>query len=98
MRTFVLLAAVAAAVTFGLSGSFGAGPATGYSVSTLEAPNPQLKGRWAERAAAAGDLDGDRVPDFFVGDPMEDVNGVTDAGRVYAVSGRTRAVLYTIAP
>ena len=87
---------LAVLVAFGLGTSLGASPATPYSVQSVESPAPQLKGRWAERAAAAGDLNGDRVPDFFVAVPMEDVNGVADTGRVYAVNGRNRAVLYAI--
>jgi len=36
--------------------------------------------------AGLGDVDGDGVPDFAVGAPLEDSGG-TDAGRVYVISG-----------
>ncbi|MBA3735247.1 MAG: FG-GAP repeat protein [Actinobacteria bacterium] len=87
---------MATACALGLGGGLAASSATDYSVRPIESPDPQLKGRWAERAAAAGDLNGDRVPDFFVAVPMEDVNAVADTGRVYAVNGRTLGTLYAI--
>ena len=34
-------------------------------------------------ALAAGDLDGDDVPELIVGAPRSDVDGTTDAGAVY---------------
>ncbi len=98
LRLALVPALIGAVLTLGLPGSFGAGPSTRFQTTTVNPPDPQSKGRWAERTAAAGDLNGDRVPDLFVGDPMQDVNGVVDAGRVYALDGKTRAILYTIDP
>ena len=96
-RTIVLcMFTVAALLALALGTSLAASSSTPYSVEKVESPAPQLKGRWAERAVAAGDLNGDKTPDFFVADPMQDVNGIADTGRVYAMNGRNRAVLYTI--
>lgn len=67
-----------------------------YEVAVLEAPDPQSGGRWGERTAVAGDVDGDGVSDFFVGDPNLDAGDQENAGRVYLISGRDRSVLYRI--
>ncbi|MCA9772771.1 MAG: FG-GAP repeat protein, partial [Myxococcales bacterium] len=42
------------------------------------------------------DLDGDAVPDMLVAARFHDGPGGADAGRVYALSGATGAVLYTL--
>jgi len=70
----------------------------------IDSPDPQPNGRWAERLASAavagqsGDLDGDGVPDFFVGQPRHSLPSVPNAGRVWAMSGKTGKVLYSIDP
>jgi hypothetical protein len=46
--------------------------------------------------AAAGNLDGDGLPDYFVGDPQASLGATQLAGVVYAMDGRTHAILYTI--
>ncbi len=71
-------------------------PATPYEMTRVDSPNPQGTGRWAERLAAAGDLNDDGVNDFFVGALSETVGANNNQGRAYAVSGRTFTVLYTI--
>ncbi len=95
-RTCVLAGLVVLGLTTGIGGSFGSTVGTEYTTATSASPDPQVKGRWAERTAAAGDLNKDGTVDYFVAAPMADVNGVSDAGRVWAVNGRTRAILYTI--
>ncbi len=83
--------------------AYAATPDTAYTPNAIGAPNPQPGGRWAERTATAGDLNGDGVNDLWVGVPRETVNGAR-VGRVYAMSGATLAgnpyhppqVLYTI--
>lgn len=67
-----------------------------YDVTVLEAPDPQPGGRWGERTAAAGDINGDDVPDFFVGDPNLDTADGENVGRVYLISSKDRSVLYRI--
>ncbi|MDQ6838922.1 MAG: FG-GAP-like repeat-containing protein, partial [Actinomycetota bacterium] len=44
----------------------------------------------------AGDLNGDGVKDFWTADPFATVGGNPNQGRVYAVSGRTLQVIYTV--
>ncbi len=89
-----------AAVTFGVLGSgtssgVGANRTTYRAVKTANT-EPQPGARWGEQMSPAGDLNGDKVGDFFLGTPKLDVQGLTDVGRVYAISGRTRKVLYQI--
>lgn len=69
-----------------------------YHAVVVHAPNPEVGGRWGERTAAAGNLDGDAAPDFWVGDPQATVGGTKEAGRVYAMDGRTLKPLFTIDP
>ncbi|MCB9897460.1 MAG: FG-GAP repeat protein [Planctomycetes bacterium] len=54
---------------------------------------PAAGAQFGATTAAAGDLDHDGYPDFLVGAPGASPNGLLHAGRVYVVSGRTRAVL-----
>ncbi len=54
----------------------------GYTAVTVHSPDPQPNGRWAERSATAGDLNGDGVNDLWVGVPKAD-----GTGRVYALNG-----------
>lgn len=68
----------------------------GYTAVTVHSPEPQANGRWAERSATAGDLDGDGVNDLWVGVPK-----AGGTGSVYALSGAALPggqgdVLYTI--
>lgn len=97
----VLTAGVAASLTAPAAAAPPAGaqqPAEpGYTAVTVNSPDPQSNGRWAERTATAGDLDGDGVNDLWVGVPK-----AGGTGSVYALSGAALAsgqsdVLYTIA-
>ncbi len=97
VRQFVLVVCVAVAgMALGAPSAFGATPSTAYDLTSIDTPFPQEKGRFGERHAATDDLDGDGVNDYFVGALSENVSQFTNAGRVYAISGRTRAVIYTI--
>ena len=84
------------APALGAPSAFGAAPSTAYELTSIETPFPQPTGRFGERHAATDDIDGDGVNDYFVGALSENVGGIMNAGRVYAISGRTRAVIYDI--
>lgn len=60
------------------------------------APEPQDNGRFGERSAIAGDIDGDGVNDIFVSAFQQDVGTATKAGKVYLLSGRDRHVIYAL--
>ncbi len=98
MRSARLLTvpAVLAAMAFGAPPALAATPTTPYDLTSVDTPFPQLKGRFGERHAATGDIDGDGVNDYFIGDLSEDVGTLPNAGRVYAISGKTRAVIYSV--
>lgn len=72
-------------------------PETPYAPVRVEAPEPQDQGRWGERSAPAGDIDGDGVGDFYMSAFQHSVGTATGtatrAGRVYLISGRTRSVI-----
>ncbi len=105
-----VMAVVAASCTASSSGPGQSGSTAAvrgerpFTVSRIDAPAPQASGRWAERVAAAavagkgGDLDGDGVGDLFVGQPRYSTPATRNAGRVWAVSGKTGKVLYPIDP
>ncbi|MDQ3611612.1 MAG: VCBS repeat-containing protein [Actinomycetota bacterium] len=75
------------------AGALGATSETPYAVERVDPPDPQEGARWAERLAAANDIDGDGTNDFYVATPFLDVDGL-NTGRVYLVSGRTFEVLW----
>jgi len=94
-RFVMILCVVVTAMTLGAPNAFAASPSTPYALTSVNTPFPQPTGRFGERHAATDDIDGDGVNDYFIGDLSEDVGLLTNAGRVYAISGRTRAVIYT---
>ena len=94
-RSLLLALALCAALAFGAPAVFGATPSTPYDLVQTKAPSPQPTGRFGERHAAAEDLNGDGVNDYFIGANSQDVRGTTNAGRVFLMSGRTREVLWT---
>jgi hypothetical protein len=60
------------------------------SIATVIGTRPE--GQLGTVVRAAGDVDGDGVPDFVIGEPG---NSTADGGRCYVISGATRAVLRT---
>ncbi len=89
----LIVAVTAGGASLGMASS---ALATTYQAVRIESPNPQAQGRFGERSALAGDIDGDGVPDFWVSAFQEDVGSATKAGRVYLISGRTRKVIYSV--
>lgn len=88
---------IVAALACGASlGGASIATATSYQAVRIESPNPQDQGRFGERSAVAGDIDGDGVPDFWVSAFQENVGAAMQAGRVYLISGRTRQVIYSV--
>lgn len=79
-------------------GGLGATTNTIYGKTRVNAPDPQVEGRSGERTATVKDLDGDGVNDFFMAAPNYDDGARADTGIVYAMSGKTRKVLYRIRP
>lgn len=70
--------------------------ATGALLRSQPSPNPEEGAFFCSAAATVGDLDGDGQPDLLVGAASED-GGAGNAGRVYAFSSATGAVIHTLA-
>jgi len=96
IRSLVTAVLACATGLVATSTAMAATPETVYEPVRVEAPDPQAQGRFGERSASAGDIDGDRVGDFWMSAFQQDVGGVPLAGRVYLLSGRTRAVIYSV--
>ncbi len=112
-QAVAVVAAFAAASTGLLTGSMGASASTSstpYVPTRIDSPD-QIPKRWGERLVAAslpgplggnpvtaGDLNGDGVNDYWTADLQEAVGGVAARGRVFAMSGRTNQVIYSIDP
>jgi len=69
-----------------------------YDVFELPPPQPQTGASFGERMRTLDDVVGDGARDVLISSPRFDDGELVDAGRVYVVSGRTRAVLQTIGP
>ncbi|MDQ6805878.1 MAG: FG-GAP-like repeat-containing protein [Actinomycetota bacterium] len=75
----------------------GATSSTAYDAVAVPAPDSQTKGQFGYYGMKlAGDLNHDGVQDLWVSSASIDVGGLASAGRVYAIDGRTRQVLYHI--
>lgn len=97
IRSLVLAVLLCAAgLTVASSSALAATPDTVYALERLEAPDPEAQGRFGERSASAGDIDGDGVGDFWMSAFQQSVAGVPLAGRVFLFSGRTRSVIYSV--
>ncbi len=103
MRTrpsrLILGALVAAALMVaGPPMTHAATPDLPYEVSKVGSPRPEAGALWGERMVSVADIDGDGARDIFVSALKEDVGSVVNAGRIYLLSGRTGAVIYSIDP
>ncbi len=95
-RRVLGVSAISALLVVCAPSAFAATPDTPYDVTRVAAFDPQPTGRFGDRMASAGDLNGDGVGDFWSGDYGLDVGNLVNAGRVYAVSGKDRSRLYQI--
>lgn len=89
-------ALVAPSVSFGAPPPNRPEPPNPFRVVRVPSPDPQLDGRWGDRMATAGDLDGDGANDLWIGVYRHDLGEAQNAGRVYALSGRKQQLLYWI--
>jgi len=96
LRTLAALAAGLAMLAIGAAAAPAATPATPYDTIRLNPFESQLNGRFADRMKSAGDLDRDGVGDVWIAAYSHDVAGLTDVGRIWAMSGRTLTPLYVI--
>ncbi len=67
----------------------------GTLLHTLKSPNEQSSGQFGFSVAGGGDIGGNGLGDVIVGAWLEDVGGVQLAGRAYAFSGTTGALIQT---
>ena len=88
----LLLAALALVPATGI----GATPSTPYQTQVMRAPDQQAIGRFGESMVVAGDLNRDGTNDLFVAAINVNAGGIAGSGRIHAVSGRTRTVLYSV--
>ena len=68
--------------------------ATGKLLVHLRGEN--VSDKFGASVAALGDVDLDGAADFAVGAPGYDTSSQSDAGRTYAISGRTGATIWTL--
>ncbi|MDQ3643867.1 MAG: integrin alpha, partial [Actinomycetota bacterium] len=80
----------------GAASALGATPATPYDFFRFSAIDPQTNGRFGDRMKDAGDIDGDGVGDVWIGVYDRDIGDLPNVGRVYALSGKNRSILYQI--
>ena len=71
--------------------------ANGALLHTLESPNPEATGFFANAVAGAGDVDGDGFDDLLVGAWSETGGGVAEAGSAYLFRGSDGSLLRTLA-
>ncbi len=98
VRFLALAAASLGALVVGPSSGVGATPDTPFDTFRLGSPSSEAHATWGYRAAAARDLTGDGVNDFFVAAPTENIEGAREGGRVYLMSGADRSVARVFDP
>ncbi len=95
-RMLLAVSSFAAVFLVCATASLAATPATQYDFLRFSAVDPQTNGRFGDRMKDAGDLDGDGAGDVWIGVYDRDIGNLPNVGRVYALSGRSRSVLYQI--
>lgn len=84
--------------TYVFDGPASAAAGTGVLKKALELPNADRQASTPSNLgpnlgwglAAPGDLDGDGRPDYLAGSPFKDVNGIQDAGQIFAFQSKRR--------
>ena len=82
-RLFCLLFAVVGMACLALPGIASADGLSGYKVKLTGWPTDQ-----AGTSVAVGDVNGDGIPDYVIGDPAAGANGRSGSGSVYVVYGQ----------
>ena len=95
-RAFAATAAAFTILALAAMSAAAAAPTTPYDVIRISAFDPQPEGRFGDRMKSAGDLDGDGIGDVWIGAYSFDIGSMQNVGRVYALSGRDRSLLYRI--
>ncbi len=62
----------------------------------LESPAPDTYGKFGSSLAVMTDISGDGIAELIIGASGEDIDGITDLGRVYVFSGATGILLHTL--
>ncbi len=95
-RLFVAVSSIAVVFLVWAAPGVAATPATPYDFLRFSAIDPQTNGRFGDRMKDAGDINGDGVGDVWIGVYDRDIGNLPNVGRVYALSGRDRSVIYQI--
>ncbi|WP_022836176.1 FG-GAP-like repeat-containing protein [Salisaeta longa] len=85
-------------ILFGWAAVWSHTGATVRAQQLLASPTVPTSGGYGIDVASVGDLNGDATPDLLVGASGSTVQGVSGAGRAYAVSGATQRVIHTLVP
>lgn len=72
------------------------GAQTTNAALIFEHPNPQAGANFGAAIAEVGDVNGDGIPDLLVGAPLQDVDGRTDQGQAFVISGDDGTLLFTL--
>ncbi len=72
------------------------GARTTNAALIFEHPNPQAGANFGAAIAEVGDVNGDGIPDLLVGAPLQDVDGRTDQGQSFVISGDDGTPLFTL--
>jgi hypothetical protein len=82
--------------SFALIFSLVLGAQTANAALIFDHPNPQAGANFGTAIAEVGDVNGDGTPDLLIGAPLQDVEGSTDQGQAYVISGADGTLLLTL--
>lgn len=90
VREFIWLESFAIFIAIAL------GPQTTNAALIFDHPNPQVGANFGAAIAEVGDVNGDGTPDLLIGAPLQDVEGTTDQGQTFVISGADGTLLLTL--